>query len=507
MTSTARTGNSPDLPDGAPDPVRVRIVLAAVAMTLLTASLGQTIVSTALPRIVSDLGGMAHITWVMTAYLLASTVGAPICGKLGDLFGRKIVMQGGIVVFLLGAVIAGLAQNMGVLIAGRAVQGLGGGGLIVVAMAVVADVLPPRERGKAQGILGAVFGVSTVLGPLIGGFLVEQLSWHWIFFANLPVGLTAFVALALTLKRQAPRARARVDYAGAALLAIFLSDAVLLSGARGVSLPGGDAVLVGGVVLALCALAGFIAVERRAAEPILPLALFRNPTFLVVNAVGFLVGMAMFGTITFMPLFLQVVKDVDATTSGLFLLPMMGGLLGTSILAGQVMSRTGRYRLLPVLSTGVLALAMLLLARIGAQSSLWGIAVCMLLVGVGLGPVFSIGVAAIQNAVPVSMLGIGTASANMFRLIGGSVGTAAFGALFSSGLATHLAGRLPEGMKGGVGSVSAEAVHALPTRAQAAVLDAFSQALHPIFLVAAACAVVSCLIATRLQERPLSATL
>ncbi|WP_375259414.1 MDR family MFS transporter [Citreimonas sp.] len=507
MTSTARTGNSPDRPDGAPDPVRVRIVLAAVAMTLLTASLGQTIVSTALPRIVSDLGGMAHITWVMTAYLLASTVGAPICGKLGDLFGRKIVMQGGIVVFLLGAVIAGLAQNMGVLIAGRAVQGLGGGGLIVVAMAVVADVLPPRERGKAQGILGAVFGVSTVLGPLIGGFLVEQLSWHWIFFANLPVGLTAFVALALTLKGQAPRARARVDYAGAALLAIFLSDAVLLSGARGLSLPGGDAAVVGGVVLALCALAGFIAVERRAAEPILPLPLFRNPTFLVVNAVGFLVGMAMFGTITFMPLFLQVVKDVDATTSGLFLLPMMGGLLGTSILAGQVMSRTGRYRLLPVLSTGVLALAMLLLARIGAQSSLWGIAACMLLVGVGLGPVFSIGVAAIQNAVPVAMLGVGTASANMFRLIGGSVGTAAFGAIFSSELATHLAGSLPEGMTGGVGSVSAEAVHALPARAQAAVLDAFSQALHPIFLVAAACAVVSCLIATRLQERPLSATL
>ncbi|MEY8841012.1 MDR family MFS transporter, partial [Cribrihabitans sp. XS_ASV171] len=452
------TGKTQNLARPRTESSQTRIALAAVAVTLLFASLGQTIVTTAIPTMVADLGGMEHMTWVITAYLLASTIGAPVAGKLGDLFGRKLVVQIGIFVFLAGATLAGLAQSMGVLIAGRTIQGLGGGGLIVVSMAVVADVLPARHRGQAQGLLGAVFGVSTVIGPLIGGFLVEALNWHWIFFANFPVGLLALVVLHAALpnvKREAP---VKLDLAGASLLATILSVAVLVSNLGGSVLPWDSVELLGLAGLGLAALAGFVMVERRAEEPVLPLMLFRNNTFLVVNTVGFMVGVAMFGTITFMPLYLQVVQGVSPAVSGLFLTPMMAGLIASSAGAGRVMSRTGRYKWMPVLSTALLALAMLSLSTLSAGSSLWHVGLSMVFVGLGLGPVFSIGVTAIQNDIPGHMLGVGTASANMFRLIGGSIGTAAFGALFSANLARNLAGDLPVAAGNGIGSISAELV-------------------------------------------------
>lgn len=483
-------------------PARIRIALLAVSVTLLFASLGQTIVTTAIPIMVADLGGMDHLTWVITAYLLASTVGAPVAGKLGDLYGRKVVIQGGILVFLLGATLGGLAQTMEMLIAGRAVQGLGGGGLIVVSMAAVADILPPRQRGKAQGLLGAVFGVSTVIGPLIGGFVVEALSWHWIFFANFPLGVAAFVVLGFALPPRTRNGRQPLDVTGAFLLATILSSAVLLSNLGGTVLPwtsfGPWLLLATG----LGGLAGFVAAERRAPEPILPLPLFRNNTFLVVNAVGFMVGVAMFGTITFMPVFLQVAKGVSPTVSGLFLTPMMVGLISSSFGAGQIMSRTGHYKWLPVVSTAILAAALFVLATLTPESSLWLVAVAMVAVGLGLGPVFSVGVAAIQNAVPMSMLGVGTASANMFRLIGGSIGTAAFGALFSTGMARNIAGTLPAGVGGGFRSMSPEMLAGLDPAVRAEVLAGFAQALHPIFLIAAGIAVAASLISLRLEELP-----
>lgn len=478
-----------------------RLVLVAVGSTLLFASLGQTIVTTAMPTMVADLGGVEHITWIITAYLLASTIGAPVSGKLGDLFGRKVVIQAGILVFVLGAAVAGLAQNMGMLIAGRAIQGLGGGGLIVVSMAVVADVLPPRERGKAQGLLGAVFGVSTVIGPLIGGFLVQALSWHWIFFVNFPIGLLAFVILGVALESPTTRNSRKLDFAGAGLLAAILSVAVLGSNLGGTVLPWGSPEFLGLLGLGMAAVAGFVLVERRAEEPILPLGLFRNNTFLVVNSVGFMVGVAMFGTITFIPLYLQIVQGVSPAVSGLFLTPMMAGLIASSAGAGQIMARTGRYKVMPTLSTALLALAMLSLSTLSEGSSLWLVAASMICVGLGLGPVFSIGVAAIQNAVPRRMLGVGTASANMFRLIGGSVGTAAFGALFANGLGQHLAGTLPSG--GAVKSISAAQVASLPPETQAQVLQGFSQALHPIFWIGAAVALLASLMSLRLRELPL----
>ena len=500
-----QTGAAPAADIDVADSTPIRLVLGAIAATLLFASLGQTIVSTALPVMVADLGGMEHITWVMTAYLLASTIGAPIAGKLGDLYGRKTVLQWGIGVFILGAVLCGVAQSMTMVIIGRAIQGGGGGALIVTCMAVVGDLLPARERGKAQGFLGAAFGLSTVLGPLLGGFLVENLSWHWIFFVNFPVGVVAFVILGIALPRRTDLSRKSVDYAGGALLTTLLASVVLISNTGGTVYGWTSPQELSLIVIALGALALFIRVESRAAEPILPMSLFSNNTFLVVNTVGFLVGMAMFGTITFLPFFLQVVKGVTPTTSGLFLVPMMGGLLTGSIASGRYMARTGRYKRLPVLSTALLAGAMLSLTTLSAASPLWLIALSMVCVGLGLGPVFSIGVAAIQNAIPRSMMGVGTASANMFRLIGGAVGTASFGALFSAGLAHNLAGPLPDAAEGGLRSIGADMVRALPAELQAQVIDGISQALHPVFWIAAGAAIVACLAAMMLRELPLSA--
>ncbi|WP_425101503.1 MDR family MFS transporter [Tropicibacter sp. S64] len=483
----------------APDPTMIRIVLGAIAATLLFASLGQTIVSTALPIMVADLGGMDHLTWVITAYLLTSTIAAPMAGKLGDMFGRKAVLQWGIGVFVVGAIVCGVATNMGLVIAGRAIQGAGAGSLIVTSMATVGDLLPARQRGMAQGILGAAFGISTVIGPLLGGLIVETIGWHWIFFVNLPVGLLAFVVLGYALPRRTERPEAKLDYTGAALLTTLLASIVLVPNATGVE----QTVALLGV--GLLALVGFVWAERRAEAPILPMSLFVNNTFVVVNSVGFLVGMAMFGTITFLPLFLQVVKGVSPTNSGLFLVPMMAGLLSASMGAGRIMSKTGHYRMMPIYSTGLLALAMAMMATITQDSPLWLIAGCMVLVGLGLGPVFSVGVAAIQNAIPMSLMGVGTASANMFRLIGGALGTAFFGAVFSAGLARNLSDVLPGAAEGGLRSLGAAQVAALPPEAQEAVMTGFSNALHPIFWIAAGAAALACLTSTRLKELPLDA--
>ncbi|MCZ4261026.1 MDR family MFS transporter [Limimaricola sp. G21655-S1] len=478
-----------------------RLAIWAVAVTLFVASTGQTIVSTALPVITADLGGLNRMSWVVTAYLLASTVGAPIFGKLGDLFGRKAVMQAGLGVFTLGALICGVAPSMEVLIAGRAVQGLGGGGLIVVAMAVVADLLPPRERSRVQGALGGVFGLSTVVGPLVGGFLVQSLGWHWIFFANLPVVAIAWVVLQSALRGRAPGARPHIDVAGAALLTATLSGLVLMTSMGGTALGWSEPAMLALIGATMASLTGFLFVEGRAAEPILPLSLFRLNAVAVVNAAGLLVGMAMFGTITFLPLYLQVVQGVSPVLSGMFLLPMMGGLIGASMVSGRVMGRTGRYKALPVASTALLAVAMLGLSRLGPDTPLWQVVALMTATGLGIGPMMSVGVAAIQNAVPRAMLGVGTASANMFRLIGGSLGTSIFGAVFGAGLAQNLAGRV-EGA--GLGTISRDSVMALEPHLRESVLAGFAAALDPIFLLAAGIATLAFAVTLLLREVPLA---
>ncbi|QQR35457.1 MFS transporter [Devosia oryziradicis] len=488
---------------GEPQAQSVGLIIGAVAVTLLLASLGQTIVSTALPTIVSELGGLDHLTWVVIAYLLSSTVVAPIYGKLGDLYGRKIVLQAAIVIFLAGAGLSAFANSMNFLIFARIVQGLGGGGLMVVAMTVVADVIPPRQRGKIQGIFGAVFGVATVVGPLLGGFIVEHLSWHWIFIINLPLGVLALAVIGFALKPRATRVAHKVDYMGFALLTTALSAFVLATSLGGNTFPWLSAQILGLVALSVAALGAFIWVETRAAEPVLPLQLFANNTFLVTNAVGFLVGMAMFGSITFLPMYLQIAKGVSPTNSAFQLLPMMVGLIGASTLSGFVMSRTGRYRVLPVLATAILFVGLLLLGIMQLDTPDWQIALYMFIVGIGIGPVNSVSVTATQNAVPRALVGVATAGTTLFRQIGGSIGVSVFGAIFSTGLASQLGDAAPSGG----GSFNAQAIQALPETVRAQVLDGFAAALHPVFLTAAGAAIIAFGLSLLLREIPLATTL
>lgn len=483
---------------------RLRVILIAVASTLFLASMGNTVVASALPMIVSELGGLEYITWVVTAFLLASTIGAPISGRLGDMYGRKIVLQAAIGIFLLGSAICALALNMPMLVAGRLVQGYGGGSLIVVSMASVADVLPPRQRGKAQGWLSSVFGLSTIIGPLVGGYIVTTTSWSWIFWLNFPIGLIAFTVITLAMEKAPPSGKHKIDFFGAFLLATLLSCAVLVANLGGAILPWTSLPVVSLMLLAPTVLAVFVMVERAAAEPIMPPSLFAIRNFQVANSMNFLVGMTMFGTIAFVPTFLQVVKGLDPATSGLFLVAMMGGLIGTSILAGRFMSQTGRYKWMPTASTAFLSVAMLVLWTIGPETPHWRLLGSLFMVGIGIGPTMSVSVAAIQSAVPVENLGIGTASVNMFRLTGGAIGTSLFGGIFAMGLASHVRPLLP-GL--GDGAITYERVMQLDPELRQQVVQAFADAITPIYLVAAVLAAVACLISMRLEELPLGTSL
>jgi len=482
-------------------PTNVKLVIGAVIATLLVASLGQTIITTALPIIVGELGGIEHISWAITAYLLAATVAAPVFGKLGDMYGRKLMLQVGIGIFLLGSVIAALSVDLTMLVACRFLQGLGGGGLIVTAMAAVGDVLPARERGKAQGFIGAAFGLSTVVGPLIGGVIVEALSWRWLFLVNVPIGIAAFVVIAIAFQTQTKGIKRKIDYAGAILLATSLSALVIYTSIGGTVLPwlAPQALIL--PVIGIVALIAFIMVERKAEEPILPLFLFRNNAFLVSNAVGFIIGTVMFGTITYMPSYLLIVQGFAPTEAGMALLPMMIGLIGSSTLSGIFMSRTGRYKMLPILSTALLAVGALLLSTLGTDTPFALIVLYMLMVGLGLGPVMSVGVAAIQNAVPHSVMGVATASAQMFRQIGGSLGVAVHGAIFANRLAYEATAiGHPEGTAG----FNADVLATMPAPEQAAMLEAYVSAMHPIYWIAAIAAVVAFIVGWFLIEIPLS---
>ncbi|WP_246018445.1 MDR family MFS transporter [Pelagibacterium montanilacus] len=475
-----------------------RLAIASAIAVMLLAALGQTIITPALPIIVGDLGGLEHISWAMTAYLLAATVGSPLFGKLGDTFGRKIVLQAGIGVFLVGSVVSAMAPNMAVLVLGRFVQGFGGGGLIVTAMATVADVLPPRERGRAQAFVGIAFAISTVVGPLLGGLIVENLSWPWLFAVNVPVGLLAFGAIAYALETRRNQTRQSIDYAGAVLLAVGLSALVLFTSLGGTVLDWfsfGSLALVG---LAIAALAGFAQAEKRAANPMMPLFLFRNNAFLVSNIAGLAVGTVMFGAITFIPFYLQVVKGFSPTGAGLGLLPMMLGIIGMSMASGIVMSRTGRYKILPIFGALLMALGCVGLATITATTPFTITAVYLAVLGMGIGPAINVGVTAIQNAVPREVLGVGTASANMFRQIGGSVGVAVLGAVFGNRLVSEVG----EAAAGG-GAFDTEAVAQLSDGDRMALAVGYAEALHPVFWLAAIAAACAFGVSWLLEERPL----
>jgi EmrB/QacA subfamily drug resistance transporter len=413
---------------------RVSLIFAALLLVLLLASLDQTIVSTALPTIVGDLGGINHLSWVVTAYLLASTIVTPLYGKLGDLYGRKLVLQTAIVLFLIGSALCGISQNMTELIAFRALQGLGGGGLMVTTVATVGDLVPPRDRGRYQGYFGGVFGVSTVIGPLIGGFFVDHLSWQWIFYINLPIGVAALAVIAIAFQPHGDRVRHKIDYLGAALLAGGLSAVVLFTSLGGTTYDWGSAPMIVLAALGVVLLVLFVFVELRAAEPILPMTLFENRTFTLTSAIGFIIGVALFGSITYLPLYLQIVKGHSPTESGLLLTPLMAGVLITSITSGAIISKTGRYKPFPIAGTAVAALALLLLSRLGVSTPMWITALYMLVLGLGLGMVMQVLVLAAQNAVPYELLGVATSGSTLFRQIGGSIGVSIFARSSRTGL-------------------------------------------------------------------------
>jgi EmrB/QacA subfamily drug resistance transporter len=490
---------------------RVLIVIAALMLTMLLAALDQTIVSTALPTIVGELGGLNHLSWVVTSYLLAITIVTPLYGKLGDLYGRKVVLQGALILFLIGSALCGQAQGMTELIAFRAIQGLGGGGLMVSAQAAIGDVVSPRERGRYMGLFGAVFGVASIAGPLIGGFFTSHASWRWIFYINLPLGALALAVLAVALPGASERKPHRVDYLGTALLGTSLSSLVLLTTLGGTTYAWDSATIAGLGLLSVLALAAFVRVEHRAREPVLPPALFRNPVFRITSAVGFVVGFALFGALTYLPLFQQVVRGLSPTASGLQLVPLMAGLLTASIASGQLISRTGRYKHFPIAGTAIAAAGLLLLSGLKPDTGSLEAGFYMLVLGAGLGLVMQVLVLAVQNAVPYSQLGVATSSATLFRSIGGSLGTAILGAIFANRLADELAASLPAGSPAAAGLSSGQIdparLQALPAALHDSYVHSFTDSISTVFLIAAGVGAVAFLLTWLLEERPLRRTI
>ncbi|MGD0607720.1 MAG: MDR family MFS transporter [Streptosporangiaceae bacterium] len=481
---TAVTGNGarPDLSRRA-----ILLIIGALMLGMSLAALDQTIVSTALPTIVGDLRGGSHIAWVITAYLLATTVSTPLWGKLGDQYGRKIFFQASIVIFLVGSVLAGLSTSMIELIAFRAIQGLGSGGLMVGAQAIVGDIVSPRERGRYVGLFGAVFGVASIVGPLLGGVFVDNLTWRWIFYINVPIGIIALIVVASQVPGTLSRVHHTIDYLGTAVLSLAATSFILLTSLGGTTYGWNSAPIwtlgVAGVVL----VGVFVVVERRAAEPVLPLHLFKLRAFTVTSVVGFIVGFAMFGAITYLPAFYQVVRGVSPTLSGVRLLPLMAGLLIVSIGSGQIISKTGRYRFWPIAGAGFMTLGLYLLSLVGVGTSSVLGALYMLVLGMGIGGVMQVLVIIVQNAVPHNELGVATSGATFFRSIGGSFGTAIFGAIFSNVLVGNLARHL-HGVSLPAGFSSANATPALLSHLPAAVhlgfVSGYAESIQTVFIVA-----------------------
>jgi EmrB/QacA subfamily drug resistance transporter len=420
----------------------VRAVLPGLMLAMLLAMLDNFIVGTAMPRIVQEFNGLNHMSWVVTAYVLGTTVSTPLWGKIGDLYGRKNIFLISIVLFLIGSALCGFSQSMTELIAFRAFQGLGAGGLMVGAMAIIGDLVPPRERGKYQGQMAGIMALAMIAGPLVGGLITDHANWRWAFFVNVPVGIVAFIVLVTRLHLPKYRTEHRIDWLGAALLSVGITALVLITTWGGTEYAWGSWQILGLAGLAVVALVTFGLVESRAAEPILSLGLFRIRNFSLVAGIGFIVGFAMFGAITFLPLYQQTVQGASATNSGLLLLPMMAGMLVTSIVVGRAITRTGRYKIFPIVGGAVMALGMLLLSRLDADTSRLESSIYMVVLGAGMGFLMQTTMLIAQNSVEPRDLGVASSSATFFRSIGGSFGVSLFGAIFSHRFGDYLSDKL-----------------------------------------------------------------
>ncbi|MGW1233349.1 MFS transporter [Streptomyces californicus] len=492
-------------PDAAEiSPRKVRMVFLGLMLTLLLAALDQMIVATALPKIVGELHGLEKMSWAVTAYLLASTIVLPLYGKLGDLFGRKGVFQFAIIVFIIGSALAGWSRTMDELIAFRALQGIGGGGLMIGVQAIIADIVPARERGRYMGLIGAVFGLASVAGPLLGGFFTDHASWRWCFYINVPFGLVTLAVIAVVLKLPRPAARPRLDVLGAALLAVASTCLVLVTSWGGTEYDWTSGTILGLSAGAVASTVLFVAAERRAAEPIIPLRLFRDSVFNVTGLVGAVLGVALFGAASYLPTYLQMVDGVSATESGLLMLPMMMGIVGGSIVSGQLITRTGRYRIYPIVGSAVSVVGMALLSLLEADTSVLAYSFYQAVLGIGIGLVMSVLVLAVQNSVRPSDLGTATSANNYFRQIGGSVGAAIFGTLFAGRLSDALGERLPTGAElPDPASITPQIVHAMEPALRDAYIQAYVDAMPRIFLYLVPVLVLGLVLAFFLKEKPL----
>ena len=481
---------------------QILVVLSGVMAGMLLAALDQSIVGTALPRIVSDLGGLDKLSWVVTAYLLTSTAVTPLWGKISDLYGRRLIFQAAITIFIAGSALSGMAQSMTELIGARAFQGIGGGGLFAIALAIIGDVIPPRERGRYQGYFAGVFGVSSIAGPLLGGWFTDGPGWRWIFYINLPVGIAALIITSSALKLPVRRREHSIDYLGAATIVASVTCLLLYLDWAGKDYgwgaPSPMALLAGAILLGVA----FVLVELRAKEPIIPMRLFANPIFRVGNMYGFLAGVVMFGAIIFLPVYLQAVQGMSPTLSGLAFLPAMVGIFATSIPAGQLISKTGRYKIYPVIGAGLLTLSLLGLSRLAADTPYWQAAIPIFLLGAGLGLTMQTILTAIQNSVDYGDIGTATGATTFFRQIGGAIGAAAFGAVLATRLTDHLAeefgGRAPKADTNDV-----QAIQHLHGPVKEHVLVAFSHALDDVFFIGVPVVVLAFFVALALKEVPL----